>query len=122
MSTCTAVRPLRPVTRQGDPARRGRRPVRLTRRGRVVLVCFLLVLALGVSFLVLRTSSVATNQSGDLRYRTVVVEPGQTLWQLAREADPGADPRVTISRIMKFNALSSPVVQPGQRIAVPERG
>jgi LysM repeat protein len=101
------------------PAGSGRTPIRLTRRGRVVLVCFLVLLTLATSALALRDSSVATNRSGELRYRTVVVSPGQTLWEIARESAPGVDPRITVARIMKFNALTSAVVQPGQEIAIP---
>jgi hypothetical protein len=104
---------------QRRPAGPGRQPVRLTRRGRVVLVCFFVLVTLATSALALRDTSAATNRSGELRYRTVVVSPGQTLWGIARESAPGVDPRITVARIMKFNALSSAVVQPGQEIAIP---
>ena len=99
---------------------RGRRPVRLTRRGRVVVVGLLLSLALTASFAVLREASVATDRPGDVRYRTVTVSPGETLWDIARAAAPEADPRDTVKRIIDFNALPTAVVQPGQQIAVPD--
>jgi nucleoid-associated protein YgaU len=49
----------------------------------------------------------------------VVVQPGQTLWSIALRAEPTADPRVVISQIVEFNALSSDVVVPGEHIWVP---
>jgi predicted Zn-dependent protease len=51
--------------------------------------------------------------------RFVVVEPGQTLWQIAAQAAPHSDIRDTIARIMELNALPDSVVRPGTRIAVP---
>jgi LysM repeat protein len=49
----------------------------------------------------------------------VVVQPGQTLWSIALRAEPTADPRVVISQIVEFNALSTDVVVPGEHIWVP---
>jgi LysM repeat protein len=49
----------------------------------------------------------------------VVVQPGQTLWSIALRAEPAADPRVIVSQIMEFNALSNDVVAPGERLWVP---
>ena len=49
----------------------------------------------------------------------VVVQPGQTLWSIALRAEPAADPRVVVSQIIEFNALSSDVVAPGERVWVP---
>ncbi|MEP7026224.1 MAG: LysM peptidoglycan-binding domain-containing protein [Actinomycetota bacterium] len=50
----------------------------------------------------------------------VAVHPGQTLWAIASKAEPSADPRAVIQQIMEVNALSSPVVQPGELLWVPE--
>jgi hypothetical protein len=121
-----AVPPVRRAGANGSrrgPSRRrpAQPPVRLTRRGRVVVVAFLVLVALASSFLGLRNASVATSRQGRPPYRTVVVQPGQTLWDVAREAAPGADPRDTVGRIMEVNDLSSALVQPGQQIAVPAR-
>jgi LysM repeat protein len=95
-------------------------PVRLTRRGRVVVVGFALAVSLVGSFLVLRDSSVATDREGERSFRTVTVAPGETLWDIAREVAPQADPRDTIDLLVKYNALLGVTVQPGQELRVPE--
>jgi hypothetical protein len=119
-TTFTAVPPVRRAQRPRRPGSApSRRPVRLTRRGQAVVVGFVVLLVLAVSFLVLRSPSIATGRSGEVRYQTVVVAPGETLWDIARESAPGVDPRTTVARIMRFNALTSAVVHPGQEIAVP---
>jgi hypothetical protein len=51
--------------------------------------------------------------------RQVVVKPGQSLWSVALNAEPKADPRVVIQQIMEFNALGSQVVVPGENLWVP---
>ncbi|WP_329521697.1 LysM peptidoglycan-binding domain-containing protein [Spirillospora sp. NBC_01491] len=53
--------------------------------------------------------------------RTVVVEPGDTLWEIAVGVDSGADPRVIVQRVMDLNGLSDAFVQPGQELRLPER-
>ncbi len=51
--------------------------------------------------------------------RQVVVKPGQSLWSIALNAEPQADPRAVIQQIMEFNALGSQVVVPGESLWVP---
>ncbi|MFY0408284.1 LysM peptidoglycan-binding domain-containing protein [Solicola sp. PLA-1-18] len=115
MSTLTAQRttiPARPVAR--------RAPLRLTRRGRVVVVLAALVLvALASVFLGSRV--VATDEaSAPAVAQTVTIQPGQTLWDIARDASPDADPRAVVDDIVELNALTGGGdVQPGQRVAVP---
>jgi LysM repeat protein len=49
----------------------------------------------------------------------IVVQPGQTLWSIALQADPQADPRLVVRQIMAVNALSGGSVTAGQRLLVP---
>jgi len=49
----------------------------------------------------------------------IVVQPGQTLWSIALQADPRADPRLVIQRIMALNALPGGSVKAGQLLLVP---
>jgi LysM repeat protein len=64
--------------------------------------------------------SVASGEAGAPQsYTYVVAEPGDTLWQIARRAAPGVDPRVTIGRIRDLNALPGVDIRAGQRIALP---
>ncbi|XVQ09092.1 LysM peptidoglycan-binding domain-containing protein [Spirillospora sp. CA-255316] len=55
------------------------------------------------------------------RTETVVVGPGETLWDIAVRDDPEGDPRVTVRRIADLNGLSDSVVQPGQHLRMPAR-
>lgn len=129
MSTLT-ISPLAATPRANGPATAGARltvsesrgPLRLTRRGRFAVVLLLAVLAL-VAFSLGRVSTEAsTDQGSRLPVRTVVVQPGETLWQVAREVAPGVDPRVTVDRIIELNALPDAAVAAGQEIAVPDIG
>jgi hypothetical protein len=51
----------------------------------------------------------------------VVVRPGQSLWSVAENADPNADPRLVIQQIAQLNALTTDIVMAGQRLWVPGR-
>ncbi|TFD63419.1 LysM peptidoglycan-binding domain-containing protein [Cryobacterium ruanii] len=118
--------------------------LRLTRRGRVVLTALAAVpLVLGaVAFAINGGAADAsdsatgidvmsyTTDSGiiaTLAYsptdvgsaRFITVEPGQTLWDLAEEISPSADPRDLVADIKRLNALSVETLQPGQRLEVP---
>jgi hypothetical protein len=52
--------------------------------------------------------------------RQVVVKPGQSLWSIALQAEPTADPRLVSQQIIEFNALGGQVVVPGERLWVPK--
>lgn len=94
--------------------------LRLTRRGRlVVLVVALVVLA--VLVIAFGPSTAATGGAGaPIASRTVTVEPGHTLWQIASEANPNGDIRQTVDDIMRVNSLpSAGALQMGTEIAVP---
>lgn len=95
--------------------------LRLTARGRVVL--FLLVaipVVIAALALVLGGgNAVATGEVGTDSFQYVTVEGGQSLWQLATELAPSADPREVVSDITHLNQLSSSDVHPGQRLAIP---
>lgn len=96
------------------------RALRLTRRGQA-LVVLLVALVLSVAFSLGRVSSDAANGSGPPPARpVVVVQPGESLWQIAERAAPDADPRVTVARIAEINDLGlNPVIRPGQQLVLP---
>jgi hypothetical protein len=50
---------------------------------------------------------------------SVVVRPGESLWAIAMQAEPAADPRSVIQEIVDLNALGGTSIQPGQRLWVP---
>lgn len=94
------------------------RPIRLTRRGRglVILVIAVATLA-GFGMGALRAK--ATTADDPPRQRVVTIRPGDTLWALAQRVDPYGDPRTTIERIKERNDLETSAVQAGQRLVVP---
>jgi hypothetical protein len=108
------------------PVRRVRR-TRLTRRGRRVVWAFAVLLLLAVLtpvLLALASGAQAANHglppsAVQASMRHVVVKPGQSLWSIALNAEPRADPRTVIQQIMQFNALGSQVVVPGESLWVP---
>ena len=98
-------------------------PLRLTRRGRVVVAVFT-ALVLAALSLVIASAAQATNHPVSSRaaqqgLAQVTVHPGQSLWSVAESADPTADTRVVIQQIIELNGLTGNVVFAGQRLWVP---
>lgn len=108
------------LTAQASP----RTKLRLTRRGRWLVL--LLALCLSVTVLVSialsyspsATASVAGSSS---QFSYFTVQAGQNLWTIAEEVAPTADPREVIAEIISLNQLKTSSVQSGQRLALPAR-
>jgi LysM repeat protein len=98
----------------GLGAQRGR--VRLTRRGRAVLIVLALVLA-GLAVLLAAPASQAADPVGTTP--TVVVRSGDTLWSIAARYVPSDDPFATIDQIRELNGLSGYTIRAGQRLTLP---
>lgn len=113
MSTTTAD-PRHTTTTPDGPG-----PVRLTRRGRLVLLVLFVTVALGL-FGLFGGYSAATDEPGaPVETRTVMVSEGDTLWGIAAEiAEPG-EVREMVYEIQQLNSLPSAGLQAGQRIEVP---
>ena len=47
-----------------------------------------------------------------------VVLPGETLWELAKDAAPGEDTRRTVDRIISTNELDGGRIRPGQTLVL----
>lgn len=91
---------------------------RLTRRGRLVvfLAALFAVLAIGI---VLASGSVATEESGKASPTdSVVVGPGDTLWDIADDATEG-NVASMMEEIKQLNALESGALEAGQTLQVP---
>lgn len=93
--------------------------VRLTRRGRVVVLLAVLLVAL-VMGVVLGGGSMATEEAGQ-RPATdvVVVNEGDTLWGIAAAVAEDGEVRSMVHEIRELNNLESSVVSLGQEIHVP---
>ena len=105
-----------------------RNVVRLTRRGRIVVTVMLTAVSLSLVVLAWLAIAARTAQAADggqspgavYENRTsVVVHRGQTLWSIAAQAEPSADPRIVMQQIIDLNALHGTSVVPGQRLWVP---
>jgi hypothetical protein len=93
--------------------------LRLTRRGRLVVLtlALLAVLAAGI---VIASGSVATDEPGTpVPTRVVMVGTGDTLWDIAADAADDGDVRAMIDRIERLNALDTGMVSAGQKLLVP---
>ena len=107
---------VRPAARSARP-RTPPAPLRLTRRGRAVLVVLPAVLAL-VAPVVVLLAPAATSGTDDHAERTVVVHTGDTLWGIAERIAPGADPRDVVATIRRTNRVDDDL-RPGVRLLVP---
>lgn len=124
---------LRPRRRPGDAsatsvsarptAAQPPRVLRLTRRGRlaITLSATAVVVLLSLTLVPLVAAGVASAFSPTpVSTATVVVEPGQSLWEVAESAAPGGDTASVVARIADTNGLTTAAeVRPGQRLIVP---
>ena len=102
---------------QTRPASTGE--LRLTRRGRVVVMALALLVVLGLG-LFWASGSVATEEPGTPEpTRVVMVGSGETLWDIAAGIADDGDVRGMVDRIEELNALDTGMVTAGQRLRVP---
>jgi LysM repeat protein len=106
-------------------------PVRLTRRGRIVVTIALLLLIAALSIALASAAqamrhqaapagAATTGEAGLGKYVTkVTVGPGQSLWSIAEAHDPQADTRLVIQEILEMNSLAGDQVQPGEVLWIP---
>jgi hypothetical protein len=96
--------------------------LRLTRRGRLVLVAAVTMLAVLAGLTLGLGSSLAASSAPapHAARHTVIVAPGQTLWSLATRIAPHDDPRLVVAEIESLNHLGGASVQAGQQLLVPQ--
>ncbi|HEV7623247.1 MAG TPA: LysM peptidoglycan-binding domain-containing protein [Amnibacterium sp.] len=92
--------------------------LRLTRRGRVVLVLLPAVVALSSAFVGISAPFAQADPAASHR-AVVVVRAGDTLWALAERLAPARDPRDVVAALERANRLDSAVVLAGSRLTVP---
>lgn len=115
--------------RPGRPRRSSARPapIRLTRRGRIVVGALIGLGVAALAALIWLAVAGQAQASGSARpgrlssgaVARVVVKPGQTLWGIAAQVDPGTDPRAVITEIVDMNSLSGTAISVGQVLWVP---
>jgi len=93
--------------------------VRVTRRGRLVVVLAVLALMIVGFSATGHVASQAASSAGAQHARTVTVQPGESLWAVAVRIAPHADPRLVVQRIVEINHLAGAAVGAGQQLVVP---
>ncbi len=97
--------------------------LRLTTRGRRILASLAALPAIaalsiavisGGSALASRDVSAPTGS-----FTTLTVASGESLWSIAEQVAPGADPRDVVDAIVRLNALDGVTVSAGQRLSIP---
>jgi Tfp pilus assembly protein FimV len=125
MSTLTATRPA-PRRIPTTPVRPSRPPataLRLTRRGRLIVVLAVMALLVGVGLVLGHGSSQAAGRgSVGATSRTLTVQPGETLWSVAARIAPHSDPRLVVADIESRNHLVGAEVRAGEQLRVPRTG
>lgn len=103
-------------------------PLRITRRGRLALCVATLAATIGLvlaGLALLGGPRAATPGSANApgsaapASGTVVVLPGETLWEIAGRVAPEADRRDTVIRIERVNGLAGAKVRAGTRLRLP---
>lgn len=121
-----AVRPARTTLRERPmPAGRVESAggTHLTRRGRLLVVLSLVAILLA-AFSLGRVASQAASTAGagggaSVSYEQQTVQPGDSLWTVARRIAPDNDPREVIAQIRRINDLPSAEIQIGQQLLLP---
>ncbi|MPV37069.1 LysM peptidoglycan-binding domain-containing protein [Georgenia subflava] len=94
--------------------------MRLTVRGRRVLVVLALVIATAISVGIGAWIGTAGSSGSAGEVVTVTVAPGETLWTVAgAAAAPGDDVRDVIAEIAELNSLVGADIRAGQQLFVP---
>lgn len=105
---------------------------RLTRRGRLVKRCLgwcgvtttaavvIMSLVLGISAVIAPGAQAGDGSAGVSSHETVTVAPGESLWSLAVQHQPGRDPRQVVADIERLNGLpAGSLLQVGTQLQVP---
>jgi hypothetical protein len=92
--------------------------LRLTRRGRAVVLGLLVLVASLASAVLFTTASRADDPPAGPP-ATVVVQPGDTLWDIAGRVAPRRDDRDVVADLRRLNGLPDSVVRPGEVLVLP---
>jgi hypothetical protein len=94
-------------------------PLRLTRRGRIVVLAFFLLLTTVAGAFLATASRASDGAEGPAP--TVVVEQYDTLWSIAERVAPDRAPRAVIWEIRRLNGIVDYTVRPGEVLTLPPR-
>lgn len=89
-------------------------PLRLTARGRAVLLVVAATIGLAVIVAAWFGASSTAPPARSAPPAQVVVHNGDTLWSIASRVAPGRDPRAVVDQLLRINRLDTPALVPGQ--------
>jgi Tfp pilus assembly protein FimV len=92
--------------------------MRLTRRARALARTLAIALVVAVFLLVAPGLARGDGPDRPAPRVTYVVQPGDTLWSIARRVAPGQDPRPVVDGLIEANELRGGL-QAGQELSVP---
>jgi LysM domain len=105
-----------PAAAEGVTGEIGR--MRLTRRGRALGRALAIILVVAMFLLVAPGLARGDGPDRPAPRVTYVVEPGDTLWSIARRVAPGQDPRPVVDGLIAANDLGGGL-QAGQELSIP---
>jgi LysM repeat protein len=105
----------------GHDVRRIEPPLRLTRRGRAVVLGLLVVLTSLASAVLFTTASRAESTPAGPP-PTITVRSGDTLWDIAARVAPRRNGQDAVAELRDLNHLDGYGLQPGQVLILPRRG
>ena len=101
-----------PVARQGAPM-----SPEVYRRRRLAVVAIVVGLVLGLASFGRQADATSTSEANAAQAVLVVVQPGDTLWDIAQSLAPEADPRPLVSALRDI--AGGAAIQPGQLLTIP---
>ncbi len=93
--------------------------VRLTLRGRVLVILVAALLLAGIAVLAKAATSSASGPVVGSSQPMITVQPGESLWSIATQVAPNADPRATVQKIVDLNGMSGTAVAAGEQLKLP---
>lgn len=96
--------------------------VHLTRRGRALVLMALVAVLFGAFSLGrANTQAASTADAGAAApsVTQITVQPGESLWAVARRIAPENDPREVVAQIRRLNDLTGSDLQAGQQLLLP---
>ena len=104
----------------GHTVRHPQAPLRLTRRGRAVVLGLLVLIAFLCSAVLFTTASRAERPPAGPA-PTIVVRPGDTLWDIAAREMPRRDGRRAVDELRRLNGMSGYAITAGDVLILPRQ-
>lgn len=91
----------------------------LIERSRWAILALIAFVLLALGYAHAWDGSARLTTTPETTYEIISVADGETLWGIATDRYPNADPRLKIAQIEQLNGLRGPAIEAGQRLKVP---